>query len=132
MKKSIVSLGVVFAVLGAVVFAFAVVSLPHTATEEYIVRLDPETTDKSFKVYVYDPRTGSNISKYFTAKVTVYKNDVGVRDITEYYPLLSSGFSYVGLVVLWAGMGIMIIGLRKETTKSQVTTSSSGMSTSMV
>jgi uncharacterized membrane protein len=184
MKRAIVGVGASLIVVGLVMFAFTIVNLPHTVTEQYQIPKSSDLVNESFTVpagtaqrsatlteddvvhielqvtaggnkdinfnvnngtpvfmsdtrvttvnknwtvpfngtfyFVYDNSFSWITSKDVTTRVTRYWNEIGYRDVVKYYPLLSFEFSYVGLVILLAGIGITILGtIRKGTSKPQ-------------
>lgn len=182
MEKTIVSVGAFLVIIGAVIFAFTIVNLPHTATEQYPIPKSSDLVNESFTVppsevqrsatliqddvvhielevtaggnkdidfnvnngttafisdtrvttvsknwtvpfngtyyFVYDNSFSWITSKDVTTQIIRYWNEIGYRDVTKYYPLFSVELSYIGIILLLAGIGTLILGfVRKETSK---------------
>lgn len=66
--------------------------------------------------FVYDNNLGGR--KWVNTTVTRHWIETNYRDVTKYYPLFSYEFSYVSLILSFAGIGIVIWSfIRKETPK---------------
>lgn len=95
----------------------------------YISATRATTLDRDWTVpsngtyyFVYDNSFSWITSKDVTTKVTKHWTETNYRDVTKYYPLLYYEFSYVGLILSFAGIGIVIWGfVRKETPKPKAT-----------
>jgi len=60
--------------------------------------------------FVYDNTLGSVSSKDVTTVVTSYWTETAYRRVTEYRPLLPSGFSYLSVAVLLGGVTVLFLG----------------------
>lgn len=63
--------------------------------------------------FVYDNSFSWITSKGVTTKVTKHWSETNYRDVTKYYPLIPYEFSYVGLILSLAGIGVLIFGFIK-------------------
>ena len=64
--------------------------------------------------FVYDNSFSTFTSKQVTTEVTKLWTETAYRDVTKYHPLLPYEFSYLGLLLLFAGIGVIAWGFIRK------------------
>ena len=65
-------------------------------------------------LFVYDNSFSWFTSKSVTTQVTKLWTETAYRDVTKYHPLLPYEFTYLGLLLLFAGMGTIAWGFIRK------------------
>jgi hypothetical protein len=65
-------------------------------------------------LFVYDNSFSTFTSKQVTTQITKLWTETAYRDITKYHPLLPYEFTYLGLLLLLAGMGVIAWGFIRK------------------
>lgn len=83
---------------------------PILLSETRVTTLNKNWTAPSSQTYYFvcDNSFDSRTSKNVTAKITRFYMQTAYNKITEYYPLIPQEFSYVGLILFLAGIGLLI------------------------
>lgn len=93
------------------------------ATTIHIVAIRVSTVDRNWTVpyngtyqFVYDNGFSLTDSKNVTTIVTKHWTETEYREVFKFHPLIPHEFSYVGLILSSAGIGILIFGLIEQET----------------
>ncbi len=65
-------------------------------------------------LFVYDNSFSWFTSKYVTTQVTKLWTETAYRDVTKYHPLLPYEFTYLGLLLLFVGIGVLAWGVLRK------------------
>ena len=65
-------------------------------------------------LFVYDNSFSTFTSKQVTTQVTKLWTETAYRDVTKYNPLLPYEFTYLGLLLLFAGIGVIAWGFIRK------------------
>lgn len=70
--------------------------------------------------FVFDNSFSWITSKGVTCEITLFWTETEYKQITEHRPLIGSEYSYIGIIILLAGIAVLISGiLAKEARVSQ-------------